>query len=101
MPRLSVALSDTMHNRLVSLASQNNDSMSNIANRLIHLGIQSLENTQKKPRQIEQHCYQLVIQMNALVKNLSAEILKFDQTDFDALRNAAVTKYSELTADTN
>lgn len=101
MPRLSVALSDTMHNRLVSLASQNNESMSSIANRLIHIGIQSLENTQKKPGQIEQHCYQLIIQMNALIKNMSAEILKFDQTDFDKLRDAAVIKYGELATNNN
>jgi uncharacterized protein YcfL len=46
---------------------------------------------------VEVHCQQLIIQMNALIKNLSAEILKFNQNDFDNLRKAALSKYNELT----
>jgi len=50
----------------------------------------------KVDRQVEQHCHQLIIQMNALIKNMSAEILKFNQEDFEQLRQATLVKYNEL-----
>lgn len=45
---------------------------------------------------VEQHYQQLIIQMNALIKNMFVEILKFEQADFDALRQASVKKHDEL-----
>ena len=49
-----------------------------------------------KSNEVEQHCHQLIIQMNALLKSLSAETLKFKQEDCEKLRQAAVVKYNEL-----
>jgi len=98
MPRLSVTLSDAKHGRLSFIAAQNKDSMSNIINQLIDLGIEHLETKSTSLPLVERHCQQLIIQMNALVKNLSAEILKFDQSDFDQLRKVALNKYNELIA---
>ena len=97
MPRLSVTLSDATHLNLLSIATQQNDSMSNIVNYLIQLGIRYLSNDEIKTQPIEKHCQQLIIQMNALIKNLSAEILKFDLKDFEQLRMATIVKYNELT----
>lgn len=97
MPRLSVTLSDSMYSWLSSLAIQNEESMSNVINQLIHLGMQNIEDKRRAAhRPVEKHCHQLIIQMNALVKNLSAEILKFDQNDFEKLREATAIKYNEL-----
>jgi len=96
MPRLSITISDAMHLRLSSLATQNKESMSNIINQLIKLGMKQLEEGNTVMQPIEKHCQQLIIQMNALVKNLSAEILKFDQEDFEQLRQATAIKYYEL-----
>ena len=45
---------------------------------------------------LKKHCQQLIIQMHALIKNLSAEILKFNQEDFDRLRQVAASKYNGL-----
>jgi hypothetical protein len=97
MPRLSVSLSKSMHNHLSSLAVQYDDSISSIINRLLHVGIQHLDQKQiERHPSVEQHCQQLIIQMNALIKNMSAEILKFNQEDFEKLRQAAVGKYNAL-----
>lgn len=97
MPRLSITLSDATHLNVLALSKQQKDSMSNTINDLIRLGMQHLNEDDIKTRPIDKHCQQLIIQMNALIKNLSAEILKFGQNDFDQLREAIIVKYNELT----
>ena len=101
MPRLTITLPTTTYNRLSALSMQSNDSMSSFINRLIGIGMccmtddyQSKQN--KNDCEVEQHCQHLIIQMNALIKNMSSEMLKFNQEDFEKLRQAAVVKYNEL-----
>ena len=98
MSRLTISLPDNLHHRLSSLAIQNDDSMSNIINRLIQVGLQHWYqgNVFKSNQLVEQHCQQLIIQMNALIKNISVELLKFNQEDFEELQQAAVGKFNEL-----
>jgi hypothetical protein len=45
---------------------------------------------------VEKHCHQLIIQMSALIKNISVELLKFNREDFEKLQQASAVKYSEL-----
>lgn len=97
MPRLSVSLSKSMHNHLSSLAVQYDDSISSIINQLLQVGMQHLDQKQiERHHLVEQHCQQLIIQMNALIKNLSAKLMEFNQDDFEKLRQAAVGKYNSL-----
>ena len=102
MPRITITLPNPVYNRLTSLALDADDSMSGIINRLLGVGMNCVngENHQaelhQSTKQVEQHCQHLIIQMNALIKNMSAEILKFNQDDFDRLRQAAMGKYNDL-----
>ena len=99
MPRLTISLPKTTYNKVSSIAMHSDESMSNIINRLIGLGMVSLdlgETDTKSSTSVDQHCQQLIIQMNALIKNLSAEMLNFKQDDFEHLRQAALAKYNEL-----
>jgi len=98
MPRLTISLSQPMHNHLSALAAQQeNASLSQVVNQLLQLGIRILNDGESiVATPVEQHCQQLIIQMNALIKNLSVEILKFDQNDFEQLRQATLAKYNEL-----
>lgn len=98
MPRLTISLSQPMHNHLSALAvQQDNASLSQVVNQLLQLGIRSLNDGESiVATPVEQHCHQLIIQINALIKNLSVEILKFNKDDFEQLRQAAVVKYDEL-----
>lgn len=100
MPRLTISLPDNMHHRLSALAIQNEESMSTIINRLILVGMRYLETNQDVSTNalVEKHCHQLIIQMNALIKNISAEVLKFNSEDFEQLQKAASLKYDELNA---
>lgn len=98
MPRLTISLPQTMHNRLSSLSVQHNDSLSNIINKLLQVGMYHFDEEQSNESPaVEKHCQQLIIQMNALVKNISVQILKFNHDDFEQLRQAAASKYNELT----
>ena len=97
MPRLTISLSQIMHNRLSSLSTQHDDSLSNTINKLLQIGMMHLnEDINKSSNYVEVHCQQLIIQMNALLKNISVEILKFKQEDFEHLRKATMVKYNEL-----
>ena len=99
MSRLTISLPDNLHKRLSSLAIKNDDSMSNLINQLIQVGLQHWfeKNAPLKSNHLaEKHCHQLIIQMNALIKNISVELLKFDREDFKKLQQAAAVKYNAL-----
>lgn len=97
MSRLTISLPDKLHNRIASFAMQQDASMSSVINQLIQVGLHYWYENQEKPHQlIEQHCQQLIIQMNALIKNMSAELLKFSPEDFEQLQQATTRKYKEL-----
>ncbi|HHI9467503.1 TPA: hypothetical protein ACP9DH_003325 [Legionella anisa] len=97
MSRLTISLPDNLHNRIASLSVQHDDSMSSIINQLIHVGLHHWnERQQNTSKIVEQHCQQLIIQMNALIKNISVELLKFNQDDFEELQKAAMGKFTEL-----
>lgn len=102
MPRITITLPNPIYNKLTSLVLDADDSMSGIINRLLGVGMNCVneENHHSElnqpNREVEQHCHQLIIQMHALIKNMSAEMLKFTQEDFERLRQAAMGKYNDL-----
>ncbi len=97
MPRLPVALTEEKYAHVSLLAKKNNDSMSNVINELIDLGMESLLSKNKSTSSlIEQHCQQLIIQMSVLIKNMSEKIMEFDQKYFDELREAVLVKFNEF-----
>lgn len=101
MPRLTISLPSMTYNRISSLSVRENDSMSGIINRLIEISLYQLSEVpqQQNPKQnnhAEEHCQQLIIQMNALIKNVSSAVLKYDQDDFEKLRQVSLQKYNEL-----
>lgn len=97
MQRLTISLPENLHCRISSLAIQHHESMSGIINRLIHVGLQHwFEGSQNSNQIVEQHCQQLIIQMNALIKNMSVELLKFTADDLEQLQRATMGKFSEL-----
>lgn len=99
MSRLTISIPDNLHRRIASLAMKDNNSMSNIINQLLQTGLHywyEKNEISKTEPVVERHCHQLIIQMNALVKNMSVELLKFDKGDFEKLQEAALMKYNEL-----
>ncbi len=104
MPRITISLPQTTYNRLTSLSVQQNDSMSNIINQLMGVGLNylasdSFENMAKGDSKVDKHCNLLIIQMNALLKKVSAEVLKLEQSDFDKLWKMTEQKLTEIESD--
>ena len=100
MPRLTITIPPVVYKRLSALSMQDNDSMSNIINKLVNVGINYMTEINNNAKYggdaVEQHCQHLIIQMNALLKNMSVEVLKLKHDDFEKLQQAAVVKYKEL-----
>ena len=96
MSRLTITIPDVIHNRISILANEANESMSTIINKLIVFGLNYDGNPLANNSLAEEHCQHLIIQMNALVKNLSAKMLQFDQGDFEKLHLASLKKLQEL-----
>src|SRR3990167_9941310 len=97
MPRLTISLPQNLHKHVSSMDVQSNESLSNVINHLLQVGM--LHANEDKPSitsPLEQYCQQVMIQMGALVKLLSVEILQYDQEDFAKLRERAIAKYNEL-----
>lgn len=101
MPRITISIPQTTYNRLTALSVQHNDSMSNTINKLIGVGFNylandSFENMDKGDNKVDKHCNLLIIQMNALLKKMSAEVLKLEQSDFDKLWKMTEQKLTEI-----
>ncbi len=97
MPRITITVPKSVHKNLSTLVFQSEDSMSSLVNRLILMGLHFINYDEyQKSTPIEVHCQHLIIQMNALIKNMAAEMLKFNQNDFEQLKQASEIKYREI-----
>lgn len=96
MIRLTISLPQAMHKHISVLAIENNSSLSRVINQLLVIGVQNW-NVKSEANQLERHCQQLIIQMNVVLKNLAVEVLKYNQEDFEHLRQAAIVKLNDLT----
>ncbi len=102
MPRVTIHLPNDLHNTLNTMAEKNDDSLSSTIAKMAELGILITE-SQKKNKSpedrfsdIEKYCFKLLIQMGALVKNLSIKELGYGNDEFKKLNDACVLKYREL-----
>jgi hypothetical protein len=101
MPRITVTLPKNILDQVTAIAGDNDESISYTIARMTELGLLVTENQknsggEKKLSDIEEHCYKLTIQMNAIIKNLAAKQLDFTQNDFDKLRDKSILKYNDL-----
>lgn len=100
MPRLSITLPKDLYDKVADISGDNDESMSYTIAKMTELGLLVTENQKKNKAKalsdIEEHCYKLIIQMNAIIKNIAAKQLDFNKDDFDKLRDAAILKYNEL-----
>lgn len=96
MPRLTITLTKNMYNRILVLSDDKSNSLSNMTNKLIQIGMYHLDEVNNKDTELEKHCQQLTIQTNALVKCISSKLLDFNQKDFESLQKASIEKCNKL-----
>lgn len=95
MPKLTFYCDKQLVEQIQSVASSKQTSLSKAIN---HLLTQGLISSQQNDQLIEQHCHQLIIQMNAILQHHAEKHLYYDQCDFEQLSTAAKKKLSSLTS---
>jgi len=96
MPRLTISISENLYQRLRLSALEKNESLSQVINELVIRGDQGCDERITHPSAADQHCQQLIMQMNVLIKNLASEVLKFESSDFEALMSKVVKRHQDL-----
>lgn len=102
MPRVTVSLPKDLYERLMDYAGDNDDSLSYTVAKMTEIGLMVSEskNENKSPEdrfsKIEQHCFKLVIQVNALLKNIATSQFQYGQEEFKKLHDLTNDKYQEL-----
>ena len=102
MPRVTIHLPNNLHNTLNAMVEKNDDSLSSTIAKMAELGTLVTENQRNKKSpedrfsDIEKYCFKLMIQMGALVKNLSIKELGYGNDEFKKLNDACISKYREL-----
>lgn len=102
MPRVTITLPKDLHEKLVKYAGDNDDSLSYTITKMTEIGLMISENQRqnKSPEDrfsdVEKHCFKLMIQMNALLKNMASKQLDYGQDEFKKLMDLSIHKYQEL-----
>ena len=102
MPRVTVTISDEIHDKLMKYAEDNKRSLSFAVTKMAELGLLVTErkgqkiNPEDKFSEIEKHCFKAIIQMNALLKNIAGSQLNYGKEEFDKLSKLSIDKYQEL-----
>lgn len=102
MPRITIHIPNDLHDKLATMAQDNDDSLSATTAKMAEIGIMITEgqkkNTSPEDRfsDVEKHCFKLIIQLNALVKNLASKELGYGSEEFKKLTDASINKYKEL-----
>lgn len=102
MPRVTVTVPNDLYKKLNKYAGDNDDSLSYTITKMTEIGLMVTESqqNQKSPEDkysdIEKHCFKLMIQMNALLKNMASKQLDYGQDEFKKLMDLSINKYQEL-----
>jgi len=102
MPRVTIHIPNDLHDKLAKMAKDNDDSLSSTISKMAELGVLITENQKKNKSpedrftDIEKHCFKLIIQLNALVKNIASKELEFGAEEFKKITDASINKYKEL-----
>ena len=103
MLKVTITISNLLHKKLLEYANNNGDSFSHTITKMAEIGLMITENEHHKNghnegfSDIEKHCFNLIIQMNALIKNMASETLGYGTEDFNKLLDLSTNKYKELT----
>lgn len=101
MPRLSVTFPKDLCAKITAIAGDNDESISYTIAKMTELGLMVTENQKKNKNKksmqdVEEHCYKLIIQMNAIIKSIAAKKLDYTKDNFDKFKDAAVARFNDL-----
>lgn len=101
MPRATIHVPNDTYQKIVDMASNNDESLSSTFVKLAEIGLyvkekQAENTTNSQSSEIEIYCQKLILQINALVKSIASKQIGYTDNDFNKLRDATLTKYNEI-----
>lgn len=100
MPRLTISIPNDLYDKITKSAEKNDESLSSVIVKMTELGFLVSKSSGKKSpsglTEIEDHCSKLIIQMNAIVKEMAEKNLDYDQKKFGLLRDKTVERFNEI-----
>ena len=101
MPRLTITIPKDIYAKISTMANNNDQSLSHVIAKMTELGLMITENQKKNKNKkgmqdVEEHCYKLIIQMNAIIKNIAAKQLDYTKDNFDKFKDAALARFNDL-----
>ncbi|WP_347251920.1 hypothetical protein [Legionella sp.] len=102
MPRVTINLPNNLNEKFLNYAANNDVSLSYTIVKMGEIGLmvteRQLENktSEDKFSEVEVHCFKLIIQMNALIKNMAKSALGYGQDEFKKLIDLSDDKYQDL-----
>lgn len=103
MSRVTVNLPNDLNEKFLKYAKDNGVSLSYTIAKMGEIGLMVTEKKhenktpESKFSNIEIHCFKLIIQINALIKNMAKSALGYEQNEFKKLMDLSDDKYQELT----
>ncbi len=91
-----------LQEKLAAYAQDNDISLSAAITKMAEIGLLVTEkqgnptSLEDKFTDIEKHCFKLMIQMNALLKNMATKELEYGQDEFKKLMDLSINKYHQL-----
>jgi hypothetical protein len=102
VPRITITIPTKLHDKIKAYATDNEISVSSAITKMAEIGLLVTENQNENPNledkftEIERHCFKLMIQMNALLKNMASKELGYGQEEFKKLMDLSINKYQQL-----
>ena len=101
MPKVTIYAPNDIHDKINKIAQKNDESFSSVICRMAYIGLMVEERKNQKNKssdkpEIDVYCQKLILQINALLKSISAKQMGYTDKDFDKLRDATLEKYNEL-----
>ena len=103
MTKITVSIPENIHEQILKIAEEENDSISYTVTRLVEIGLMVVNNKpeQKVANQLEEYCQKLVIQINGILKELAIHHFNFDKEKITAITNETILKFNNLKELTN
>lgn len=100
MTKITVSLPENIHQQILKLAQDENDSISYTVTRLVEIGLLVLQNKKEKnnSNELEEHCQKLIIQVNEIIKELVIDKFNFNQEKIAAITRETLVKFNALKA---
>lgn len=98
MARITVTIPEDIHQTILQIAKEENNSVSHTVAHLVEIGIMVIKSKHEnsRPDDLEEYCQKLIIQMNGILKELVVDKFNFGQEKITAITNDTLNQFKRL-----